>query len=646
MEKSRILMVSPLPELTRLARQISRELDLEMEIVEAFLDRGVELGKQFAQSGADAIISRGPTGALLKKALSIPVTLIQITNFDIIKALSRAKQIGSKIAYFDYIKRRDVYDFEGIAKILSLENLRLFFYHSEKELRKQIKRAYDEGIEVIVASGICVIRMAQEQGMEAVMVFSSREAVVDAIKWAKDIVAIRKKDREKAEFLKTIIDHSYSGVIAVNKENVVTHFNPMAEEVFKVSGAEIVGKKVEDIPLSLIRDFFQNPETIQSEVQEIGGGQIIFNHIPIHMDREPLGTVITFQSVHKLQSMEAAIRKKLYGNGLAPRYALSDIIGSSKEIKRALDRAQKLAKTGSPVLITGESGTGKELFAHGIHAESSRREGPFVAINCANIPGELLENELFGHEGDDLADTEKGGKAGLFELAHGGTIFLDEISALPLSLQSCLLWVLREKAVRRRGGERIIPVNVRVIAATNRFLPDEVKNGKFNEDLLFQLNALTLNIPPLKSRKSDIPLLVEHFSRKHRGSKEHADQFPDSVMRFLSEYDWPGNVRELENFMEKYVILSEGNKDDFRLMEELIDELYRSKEDAQGLKTDEKRYITVNIGTLEYMQDQIIKKLYQQNNMHKKDLASCLGISRTTLWKKLKALEPELENPL
>ena len=148
---------------------------------------------------------------------------------------------------------------------------------------------------MIVASSICVIRMAQEQGMEAVMVFSSREAVVDAIKWAKDIVAIRKKDREKAEFLKTIIDHSYSGVIAVNKENVVTHFNPMAEEVFKVSGAEIVGKKVEDIPLSLIRDFFQNPETIQSEVQEIGGGQIIFNHSIIWIGSR--WTVITFQSV-------------------------------------------------------------------------------------------------------------------------------------------------------------------------------------------------------------------------------------------------------------------------------------------------------------------------------------------------------------
>ena len=217
MEQTRVMMLSPLPELTRLARQISRELNFKVEIVEAFLDRGVELGKQFAQSGADVLISRGPTGVLLKKELSIPVILIQITNFDIIQALNHAKQVGHKIVYFDYVKRPKVYDFESIAGILSLEDLRLFFYHDEKELKEQIKQAHDEGIEVIVASGICVIRMAQEQGMEGVMVFSSREAVIDAMKWARDIVAIRQKDREKAEFLKTIIDHSYSGVIAVNR---------------------------------------------------------------------------------------------------------------------------------------------------------------------------------------------------------------------------------------------------------------------------------------------------------------------------------------------------------------------------------------------------------------------------------------------
>ena len=170
MGKARIVMISPLPELTRLAQQVSKELNFEMEIVEAFLDEGLELGKRAVQSGADVIISRGPTGVILKKELPVPVILIQTTNFDIIQALYHARQLGSKIAYFDYIKRKDLYDFSNIAQILSLEDLRLFFYRDEKELDEQIKRARDEGIEVVVASGVCVVRMAQEQGMQGVMV--------------------------------------------------------------------------------------------------------------------------------------------------------------------------------------------------------------------------------------------------------------------------------------------------------------------------------------------------------------------------------------------------------------------------------------------------------------------------------------------
>lgn len=640
MKNSSIIMISPLPELTRLAQQISRELNIEMEIVDAFLDKGVELGKKYEQSGADVIISRGPTGVLLKKGLSMPVILIQITNFDIIQALNHAKQLGGKIAYFDYFKRREVYDFESIAEILSLKDLQLFFYHNESELNEQINRAQAEGIEVIVASGICVIRMAEELGMQGVMIFSSREAIAEAIKWAKDVVRIRQKDLEKAEFLKKIIDHTYNGVIAVDKENIVTHLNPAAEDVFKIPAKDVVGKKAKDISIPLIKTFLQDPETIRGEVQKIGGKQVVFNHIPIHNSRELLGTVITLQSVNKIQNLEGTIRKKLYSEGShLARYTFDDIIGSSKEIEQVKNRARKFAGTDSTVLVSGESGTGKELLVHSIHSESLRREGPFVAINCANIPKELLENEMFGYEEGAFTGERKGGKAGLFELSHGGTIFLDEISALSLPLQSRLLRVLQEKVVRRIGGERIIPINVRVIAASNRFLPDEIKRGNFREDLFFRLNVLNLQIPPLRNRKGDIPLLVEHFLCKYRGTDAVTDRFPDSVIRFLSEYDWPGNVRELGNFVEKYVILSEGTRDNFRLMEELVDELYRFREDSETMKPNRDDYIMVNISTLQEMEQQIIKKLYQRNDADKKDLANRLGISRTTLWKKLKTLE-------
>ncbi|NMB35882.1 MAG: sigma 54-interacting transcriptional regulator [Firmicutes bacterium] len=641
MDQARIVMISPLPELTRLARQISRELSFKMDIVEAFLDKGVELGKRLEQSGAEVVISRGPTGVLLKKELSIPVILIQITSFDIIQALNRAKGYGQKIAYFDYVKRQGVYDFKGIMEILALENMKYYFYHNARELEEQIKDAREEGIEVVVASGICVIRQAQEQGMEGVMIYSSREAVVDALDRAKDVIFIRRKDREKAEFLKTIIDYSYDGVIAINNKSTFTHFNPAAEQVFKISADSIIGKKVEGISIPSVKSLFQNSKPAKGEVQNIDEKQIVFNRVPIHMDGESLGALVTFQSVDKIQNLEAAIRKKLYARGLISRYTFDDLVGSSQEFTKAMARAKKCARSNSTLLVDGEKGSGKRLFAHSIHAASARREGPFVELNCAGLPKDLLEGELFGSEGGVFSGTRKDGKQGLFELAHGGTIFLNEITALPLSLQSNLLRVLQGKIVRRVGGERAIPVDVRLIAATSRSLADEVKTGNFHKDLFFCLNALNLHIPPLRNRKSDIPLLVEHFTRKFRGSDGYTEKYPSSVFRFLGDYDWPGNVRELENFIEKYVILSEGSKDNFRLMEELLEELYRFRDDSSVAGKDAHDFLTVRIGTLKEMEREIIEKLYRQTDLDKKSLASCLGISRTTLWKKLKALEED-----
>ncbi len=639
MRKTRIVLISPLPEVTRLSQQISREQNFELEIVEAFLDKGVEAGKRFEQSGADVIISRGPTGVLLKKELSIPVVLIQMTNFDIIRALYQARQFGRKIAYFDHVKCKEIYDFKMIGEILSLDNLRFFFYRDERELEAQIQIAQDEGVEVIVASGICILRMAKKRGMEGVMVFSSREAIIEALQWAQDVVRIREKDREKAEFLKTIIDHTYTGVIAVDKKGTVTHFNPSAEEVFKVSNKDVVGKKVENLPIPLLKIFFQASAEGKGEVHKIGGKQILFHRIPIYIDNEIHGTVITFQSVHKIQNLEATIRKKLHTSGLVSRYTFNHLIGSSTEMEKTVTRARKFAASDSTVLIIGESGTGKELFAHSIHGESLRREGPFVAINCASIPKELLESELFGYEEGSFTGAKKGGKTGLFELAHGGTLFLDEISELSLPLQLNLLRVLQEKVVRRIGGERIIPVDVRVIAATNRFLAGEVKKGNFREDLFFRLNVLNLHIPPLRQRRGDIPVLIEHFCRKYRGNKSGNEEIPRSIIRYLCEYDWPGNVRELENFIEKYVFLSEEGADNFRLIEELVDELYRYRDDEQDLVPAGGQYLTIDVGKMEDMEQQIIEKLYKQSKRDKKDLARQLGISRTTLWKKLKNID-------
>ncbi len=213
------------------------------------------------------------------------------------------------------------------------------------------------------------------------------------------------------------------------------------------------------------------------------------------------------------------------------------------------------------MLITGESGTGKELFAHSIHQASPCRNGPFVAVNCAAIPENLLESERFGYSEGAFTGAVKGGKPGLFELAHKGTIFLDEISEMPLALQPRLLCVLQEKSVRRVGDDKMMPVEVRVIAATNRTLSRLVAENLFRQDLYFRINVLSIHIPPLRERKEDIFFLLEYFLKKLEPMETVDFKMMEIFRNSLEGYKWPGNIRELENFVEKFTVLNRGSHD-------------------------------------------------------------------------------------
>ncbi|NLC12396.1 MAG: sigma 54-interacting transcriptional regulator, partial [Firmicutes bacterium] len=451
MARPRMVVISPLPELSELTRRICRELNYQIDIVDGFLGEGVAKAIEYQEKKADVIISRGPTGILIQKKVSIPVILIQITTFDIMQALHRARKVGENIAYLEHVIRKDLYDFTLISEIMSIKKPRLFYYQNERQLEKQINRAKEEGIDVIIASGVCIIRMAREKGMEGVMIYSSREAVVEALQRAQEVVQIRQKDQEKNEFLQTIIDHTQTGVIAVDRHNIITHVSPVAGSLLKLKGSQLVGMPIKKVGHPFLLSFFQDSTPLKGEVHRMGNSKVLVNKLPICVGNCYLGLVLTMQEVNRIQNLEAIIRKELYAKGLTARYSLSDIVGKSPQIKKTVERARKFARSDSTILITGESGTGKELFAHGIHKESSRSQGPFVAINCAALPKDLLESELFGYVEGAFTGAKKGGKAGLFELAHMGTILLDEVSELSLPLQSNLLRVLQEKAVRRIG---------------------------------------------------------------------------------------------------------------------------------------------------------------------------------------------------
>ena len=283
-------------------------------------------------------------------------------------------------------------------------------------------------------------------------------------------------------------------------------------------------------------------------MRKVRGVSITFDCTPVAVNGIAAGVVISFQNVDKVQQLEGHIRKKLSNKGLTAKHHLSDIVHCSRLIDETIEDACRYAAASSNILIVGETGTGKELFAQGIHNASQRRNGPFVAINCAAMPENLLESELFGYEEGAFTGARKGGKPGLFEFAHGGTLFLDEVEGMSPALQVKLLRVLQEHEIMRVGGNKIISVDVRIVAATNESLEEKVRDGSFRRDLYYRLNTLPVLIPPLCRRGEDVFLLMERFCRELKGEFVLSEE----VKKIFRTYSWPGNIRELRNLAEYF----------------------------------------------------------------------------------------------
>ncbi len=318
---------------------------------------------------------------------------------------------------------------------------------------------------------------------------------------------------------------------------------------------------------------------------------------------------------------------------LRERYSFQNIIGKSTGMQQIFDLIAQVAPRRSTVLIQGESGTGKELVAKAIHVSSGRADAPFVAINCGNIPSELLESELFGHVRGAYTGATSA-KKGLFEAADGGTLFLDEVATISMEIQSKLLRVIQEREFRRLGGLENIRVDVRIIAATNMDLQAAVRQGAFRDDLYYRLNVIVIKIPPLRERTEDIPLLSEHFIRKYGEENQKDNSFLEpSALKVLMDYDWPGNVRELENVIERAVVLSPGNNITADLFPKNIS-IPLSETPARF--SPEKISLKERVGNFEKA---IILAALEKTDWNQKKAARLLSVNATTLSEKLKRLK-------
>ena len=435
--------------------------------------------------------------------------------------------------------------------------------------------------------------------------------------------------------MSTVLETTHEGIFALDRSGYIKHCNNMAATLFKTTKADLIGAHINEFmmgtpALEVIetgQGYTENEELFHTDR---GRMHFIVTAKPFINGDEIGGVVISFRDIEEAQKLVYNINTRALKN------TLDDIVGNSDEIKRAKKQALITAKGNSTVLITGESGTGKEMFAKAIHYASPRGEGPFVTVNCGAIPENLLESELFGYEKGAFTGASDKGKAGKFETANGGTIFLDEIGDMPPHLQVKILHVLQNMRFERVGGNKNIIVDVRVIAATNKDLEGMIREGTFREDLYYRLSVIPLMIPPLRERRDDIKLLMYHFLRKYNTfMNRKITGFTKEVEELYMNHNWPGNVRELENAVEYGTNMAFG---DTIGIDEVPARLMRNEDNIMKFQDTD---LPLSEQVKRYEKEIITRKLkkYGTSGNAKDTVAKELGLSRATLYRKLTELD-------
>lgn len=622
-----IAFIIPNSTVSETVSKLLEEMGYEYPVVTASAGRAVAVAKELLPKGLRLVVSHGITYEYLKREIPVVMLTLPFSGLDTLIAIRKALSISDRVVhmgtppFFHLIQRSLEYLRESPDRI-SLCNLQM-----EKTIEEQTQMMIDQGYEVIMG-GQAPTRYARSMGKVGIECGVDELVARSAILNAREQVENIFKQERQYEQQKAILQASSDALIAMDQDRNILDFNIAAQRLIGNTGDLQVGKSLDEV---LRSSRLKNVDEIENYSAELDVVPVVLNEVPIVVRGTRQGSVITVKKVAEIQELEYQIRKDLVLKGLVAKSYFSDIVGVSPEIRQVKKLASIFAKYESTVLIFGETGTGKELFAQSIHNASKRRGQPFVAINCATLPEGLIESELFGYVKGAFTGASQNGKQGLFEIADKGTIFLDEISELPLSTQSKLLRVLQDGEIIRVGGDKIIHIDVRIICSSNKDLSQMVKDKKFKDDLYYRLCVLEIDIPPLRKRPEDIRVLA-NFLVERLASRHHKklQGIAEDVLHELSGLPFGGNVRELKNLLERMVILSDGDwitMGDFNQCVQAAPAAPRTGEaaDAGG---------SLN---LRDAQKRLIREALRRSNNHKAAAAVLLGIDPSTLWRKMRA---------
>lgn len=634
-----IVFIAPYKKMGEIFKEVADELGVNIPIYIGDLEEGADTAVKLEEKGVDVIISRGGTAlAIESRVMDVPVVGVNVSGFDLIRIIYQAKEETNRIAVVGFdpftsgIKQLgDILDVDLKVVTIKPEWSNQPFY-----IEKKLEEIKAENYDWIVGDNISV-KIAKKIGMNALLIRSGKESFAQAVSKAIEIAEIRKKEKKRSQKNKSIIDYAYEGIISLDHNGIINTFNPKAEQILEKKAYKVIGEDVEDVfPNCDLKNYIDSKIREQNKILTLNNNKIVANIIPVLIDEEVLNLIITFQKVSNIKKVERKLREELYLKGYTADNKFSDIIGTSEKIKKVKQEAKDYAQVDLPLLIYGKTGTGKELFAQSIHNHSHRRNKPFVAFNCAALPEKLIESELFGYVKGAFTGAKKEGKEGLLEQGNQGTIFLDEIEEISLKLQARLLRFLEERKIRKIGDNKLTPVDVRIILATNRELEEMVQNNEFREDFYYRINVLNLNLPSLKERKEDIPELVDFFIKKVSSKvNRNIKGITKEGMKILKKYEWPGNVRQLENVIEKLVIRTKGDYILTDMVRESIDSLNMTKKNKDVFDIgNENMKISLN-GSLKEIEKRIIKQVIAEEDGNKTEAARRLAIGRTTLWRYL-----------